>query len=1195
VLQKEGNLHLDWISLIDNQETAYRWIKSLLTTGTAECLLRPRAEFEEILWHLHCEQRSALRLEGRQVLYFTYPYLLVAPPEETAGAHALLRWPCLVEPPVSGRPEWRLRIDTNHPPAYNRRLFNQLVADIAGDWQQHLQEALSPAPDTLEKLSAFVQELLEKTEIQAGSIQPALAVMPQQSLYPQEGSPSELWWSALLRLDAENWEFTPAVSAYWKSPLAYEDSAIGDLTLARLSPCQYAFFRQVYGQRFALLERDQPQVFADTRIELIKLALWQGKSCLVIARKKAELEQSYDQFVRSPLLQRFAFLWQDEYTDLPVLAGKVKTLDKERTTAANYDALKWRTQLNRSGRFQRQYDTWYNASRQAVFGEKSWSQLLGYYLHFSRIEGKELLASQLNSAQYQFNPVEYRELLKALRTTQPLFGKLTSVHHPLSNLNAAIFIHQTEEESREFIVGTAERLLIIAQRLHQRYVRLQSQYADQLATYHEANYLSLRSALEKVEEQWEDGQTSFGTDTLRSGDRTLKLYGRFSDKYRQALAQKERILTFYEELRAKHQEVEAYDVDWPDQSNSQLLLSLREQLREYRQRLEEWRSGISNRIQEDMLRLNHKTALSALDAGKQIESLEQDLEVFIDEINASGLYQLPFQSKTLTLARQQKNLEEIIDQLEQSQEGLSDYSAFYAWQRNWFSLSELARKTIQAILRSRPDDWEAAFSTWYFYETLQRSYDPFPIVDRSAEDQHMKEVEQLRAQLPGILAKDWESRQNQALSQLKQLSRNWPTSVRQLMAQNGTAIADLFPVAYANPETGAALVKHYDLVILDRAEGLTASDSAEVVNEARQLAALSPITVAETLSGSLLRGMQRGDIPLVTCRNTEQNTLVEYWTSRNIAVAFHQIDGRYQEAGHINEVEVQEAVKLLNGVQQLESHRFPRLGILCWNKQQRDAVLQMLYRIKKERSAGADRVLQLERNGLTVLSIAEAGGQHFDELIVTPGFGQIDHKGHLPAALRELNTAAGARQLTSLVEVLRNADRIHFFNSMPLDEVEARTTWIDRSGEQYLALIAAAAKAMSEHDYASLQELLDIWPVFEEKEKADDALALELSYRLGQLLPDWTWSFRQPQGISEEALIAQAPNGRKIVLLVDGFVASGKCTTLAWENWQQDRLRLGGYQVLSYSSEALWKNPTMACHRLVSRLTGMANQPEEEE
>ena len=324
------------------------------------------------------------------------------------------------------------------------------------------------------------------------------------------------------------------------------------------------------------------------------------------------------------------------------------------------------------------------------------------------------------------------------------------------------------------------------------------------------------------------------------------------------------------------------------------------------------------------------------------------------------------------------------------------------------------------------------------------------------------------------------------------------------------------------------------------------------------------------------------------------DSLIERWTSRNTSVQFYQVEGRYATASQTNEVEVQEAVKLLNAVPQGEGMRYPRLGILCWTKAQRDAVQHMLYQIKKERSPGTELILQLERNGLTVLSVEEATAQRFDELIVSMGFGAIDHKGHLPENLKQLNSDQELHKLQSLEECLIEAKKVHFLNSIPVDEVEGRLTWIDRPGERYAALLTAAAKAMAEQSFTKLQELLESWPLPAPPEKPDDALAIELSYRLGQLLPNWSWGFQVPHRTGEHTLVAKAPNGQQIVLLADGFVARGRHTTLDWENWQLDRLRLAGYRILNFSSEALWKQPAKTCHRIANQLAGLATIQEEE-
>ena len=85
-----------------------------------------------------------------------------------------------------------------------------------------------------------------------------------------------------------------------------------------------------------------------------------------------------------------------------------------------------------------------------------------------------------------------------------------------------------------------------------------------------------------------------------------------------------------------------------------------------------------------------------------------------------------------------------------------------------------------------------------------------------------------------------------------------------------------------------------------------------------------------------------------------------------------------------------------------------------------------------------------------------------------------------------------------------------------------------------------------------------------------------------------------PQGIADEVLVARSPEGQKVVFLVDGFIARGRYTTLEWEDWQRDRLRIAGYKILSFSSETLWKQPAKTCHRLAAQLVGLTTNQEEE-
>lgn len=81
-------------------------------------------------------------------------------------------------------------------------------------------------------------------------------------------------------------------------------------------------------------------------------------------------------------------------------------------------------------------------------------------------------------------------------------------------------------------------------------------------------------------------------------------------------------------------------------------------------------------------------------------------------------------------------------------------------------------------------------------------------------------------------------------------------------------------------------------------------------------------------------------------------------------------------------------------------------------------------------------ILQLECNGLIILSVEEVGGQYFDELIVSLGIGFVDYKGYLLKELQYLNSLVGVMLFIKLEECLMGVKKVYFFNFMLVDEIE---------------------------------------------------------------------------------------------------------------------------------------------------------------
>lgn len=1194
------NILLDWLALNEKTEDAFHHLKMILQQGFTQISVLPSAEQEEQLWAAYWEQRAAQRLKGQQLLFFQYPYFQVTETGEK-NLQPLLRWPCYLTPPAKGSTEWTIKIlksadvePTNALPSkseYNKAWCVWANQQFKYDWALLLHNCLQAGEQALKNLSVLAQSMMEQTNWETTTVHPALR--SHTSIAYNKEDKIELLWMATIGVSTDQWEALEHENIEWHDRLEQTSAQIDRLNLLKLDPFQYKALKHGQRHRFSLIKGHASSGKTHTLIESVKAALLSGKPALIVAKNKASLK-NIQQRLRKENLGELTFHWHNEATDLTVFQTKIRAANKITAPIATKDWKQWMATSGRLNRSRRSLGELYAAARRPVLKNDSWSELLGQYLEESRKEGKELLASQLTAASFQFTSKEFNEIKSSIYKTWPLYKEMDSIHHPLSNLNASIFVHQSLEESKLFIEQNADRFLTTAKALHQNYVRRQSQYADQLATHYESHYIKLREQLQALDALLEDGKNEFGKDVLASGQNTLKLYSRFSKRFKKAVHYREKVLKTYQGLQTLHEELDGFKFEWPSVKLNKIGTVLEAVAESYQEALQNWRTTFSGVIQNECLRLNHKTALPALKVSAAIMPMEEALEVFIDELNASGLYQLPLHSKTLTLSRQQKYLEDIIVQLEQSKSGLQTYDVFYYWQCNWFSLTELSRKTIQALLRSQPDDWQAAFASWYMNECLSQNYHPFPIVKNNAIPDYMTQMEELRSRLSVVIYKKWEKQYNTAIVKLKKLCKTELFSVEELFNKGGKYLPFYYPIALASPEMARKLAPYYKLVYLEDAQTLSAAAILPISEYCQQMTAFVDPNEDTFLNNSITQFLSKKGVSSNTLTGNYQLNFAQQALALGKNIVFHELEGRFNEADQSNEVEAFAVLKILNSIQKTPQHTYPSVGVITMTSGQRNKIQSLFYRIKKDRLNGVEMLQQLERNGLKVLTGDEVPGQHFDHIVFSTVHAPIDIKGHLSPQLAALNQGVQKANLAAIENAMRPNTCWDVLCSMPDQELKERMNWLDKKGEQkfgyLLTLLKHIAQGADEEAYTT-SKYWDKTQLLEEK----NTLATELQYRLAAQLPDWSFAFSRPSGVDQSFIEAQAPNGKKAALLPDGFIANSTYTTLDWEHEQQQRLALSSYHILRFSTEGLWKDPSFTCLRLVNQLSALADNYREEE
>jgi hypothetical protein len=1173
---------IDWTCLFTDDKLASWGLQELLKARTIELRFEPASEMLAPLWSLYWSYRMGIRLRGQHTLHFCYPTFYSA---ET-GSMPLMRWPGYLEPPRAGETQWYLRIASEGTAQLNPHWLSWAQATFPHDWDTRLAE-VARAGERTPVLRQLAAEMSQEMQWTVSNPDPGLIKEASLRSFAEELKRGGLAWLATLQIDAQGWK-TVNVDADWADWPLPEQKVFTYPYLLPLAPATAAAWQQLGAQaRVAIAQRGSIHSTVQLLEQVLFPHLVAGEPVLLVGRDQCTLDAVVEQLTEQgwgKLLSR----WQDEGLDWPILRASVLAhLKQEGKIATSSVDASWQVTYGRYRREEQQLQEALRTSRRAVFGKARWQDVLGSYLRASRREGKALLATHLQAGWYTFTPKEYEDIQRAIKQTKPLHTALDSLHHPLVDLNAAIFIHQDEAEAVDFITRTCRSLLDLVQPLHQRYIRRQSEYADQLMLQLETTYLELRKRWANLNALLSDLTRHYGNDVLTLRQGTLRLKAAFSKRWQAATRERQALIKAYTALHDYHKEQAPFTVEWLLEQWTERPVDLPAFLEAYERKLTAWQLTLPTITQEELLRLNYKTADPALPASAHVHPLEIDLEASIDEVNALGLYQLPLQSKHLTLLRQQRYLEEIIERLERTQAGIEPFSAFYAWQRNWFSLSEIARKSIQAILRTRPADWSAAFASWYFNECLSQTHAPALSFRLSAAKDGVYGREQLWQRTRQQVWADWWIRRTAAAKMLQLATHQKNLSLETLPDGVGDALSRFAPITIATPELGAQLQAYYPYLVVLEAQRLRSQELSSLIRPTGQRATVlydADISNAPEWQ----EAWRAADWPELAAHTAS-------WAAESDPIlpptSLRTIPGLFQSATAHNEEEALAVLDWLNTLPTERGQRIASVGILCFTEGQRNRILQLLYEVKKTHGAAAEHLQRLERNGLQVLTLTDLADHTFTQLLVSVTYGPQDASGALPGNLANIPSSS----LWTLLKCWARAQGAHWLCSLPPESWSSD----EESGAMMLPALLVrslryAIASPAEAEKAMIYHLPSLTELRTDQRGEFDPLARELIFRIGDHFPYWQWSYHRSLGPAHALLEARTLEGQRILFLPDGFLSQSEYSTFYWEWTQRERLQAAGYLLVDVPLTTLWKSPTTAFHQLLRRLRALTVAGEEE-
>lgn len=1206
------------LSALSN-ELAIRLIHELLDNRPFDLPLQVNPPAGDWVNHFYFEARNREKVFGSKNLRIGYPFVLAKLGGQEVAAPLFL-WQIGLEPSQQHADHWQVQRNERHGIQPNYPFFHLLDALYNTTFSEKAQSIVAGNKVNMNGLGDLCESVRQQLALLEDGL--PLSIQPFER-WEGERSSGRLLWSAVAGIfpSLPRTQATQPPSTLPELPL---DAAPWghSFTMLPLDPSQRSVLSAIQQNALTVVEgaSGSGKTYLISAIAMNSLS--NGKKCLIVSKSINSLRKA-QKFLLEKGIGECSFVLRDLEGDKLMLSDMLRVSADTKPKSAHNPEL-FKTVLNKTQREQGKLDqAWYDI-HQPFFGQLSFTETVGRFLRANRTEGKELLLSQLQPSDFAFNAEEYENIVLAIYASEPLFRRFPTLHHPLNRLNYRIFNEYDKEKGKSWTDAQVKNLLVKATALHHRYIGQTNDYDESLNDHFEQYYADLSRYIKRIQNGLEDGLIRFGPDFEKPISGSEKLYGVFSEKYKELVASKERIGELFDEMRQAYSLRRYFEFDFPSQFDPRNIRKISELTRDFDAALKMWRRRVPAIVREDVRRLNAKSIHAEMDFREQIRDLEAEMDAFIEEFNASGLYQEPLRHEMLTIPKRQEFLEDVIARLEDTRFYLRDFDDFYIWQKHWLALQPAAQKTVRALCKIKPQNWQAAFESWYLHQLLQKEFRPEFQWDEDTLNNLSSYGRELRQMMPSQISALWQDRKTLALKNMKSASsadyKTWfgkdnrklsaGISAETLFQKHIQPLTETLPVLLTTPEVALDVVQlsnmQFDVVMVDEGHNISKQECYHLFDMAKHLVVfgderqdMTPFAEDDILEFCKALGAQAMHL------DYQHQDTPEGWVRFN-KIAFGtpfkripsgrsaldstvvmNVEGRYDEPAGTNEAEARQIIDWLNLIEPTPANTYPVVGIACATVQQRDLIAAQLLRIRQRKMAGWEKIQQLFLNGLGVYQFAELQGQHVDILLLSMTHGTIDAKGTLTRHLHFWNTQLGVNQLH--VVLTRATQKFYIVHSIPegLHSVLAADknfigTCILSHVVTFADFLQRGERDAAEEQLGKMKHLLQYVDSYYESTVFGEEveLALRPYFEQSQMKRS-----AMAAGVRSPLFIQAKNQGEQsCVLAFDGVLAKTLLPGYEWEEKLANYFRQQGIVFVPVLSASWWRSPKQEARKLASRL-----------
>lgn len=1202
-----------------NNDLAIRLIHELIDSRPFDLPLQANPPAGDWINHFYFEARNREKVFGSKNLRIGYPFVLANIGGQEVAAPLFL-WQISLEPSQQHADHWQIQRNELHNLQPNYPFFHLLDALHGTDFSKSAEVVIQGNKLNVQAFSNFCETIRQHLSLVEDGL--PLSIQPFERWEGERGS-GRLLWTAVAgmfpSLPRTQVTQPPTVA----SDLPVDDSGWShSFTMLPLDPSQRSVIGAVQRNALTVVEGASGSGKTYLISAIAMNALSNGKKCLVVSKSITSLRRA-QKFLLEKGIGECSFIVRDLESDKLMLADMLRmSADAKNKSAYNPELFK--TVLNKTQREQGKLDQAWSDIHQPFFGQLNFSETVGRFLRANRTEGKELLLSQLNPSDFTYEVEEYEKIVAAIYASEPLFRRFPTLHHPLNRLNFNIFSEYEKEKGRAWTESQVRQLLTKATNLHHRFIGQTNDYDESLHDHFEQYYNDLALYIKRIQNGLEDGVIRFGPDFEKPLSGSEKLYGVFSEKYKELVAAKERIGGIFEEMRQAYALRRYFEFDFPTQFDPRNIRKISELTKDFDAALKMWRRRVPAIVREDVKRLNAKSIHSELDFREQIKDLELALDTFLEEFNATGLYQDALKHEMLTIPKRQEFLEEVIARLEDTQFYLRDFDDFYIWQKHWLALPPAAQKTVRALCKIKPQNWQAAFESWYLHHLLQKEFRPEYQWDEDTLNSLSSYSRELRQMMSGQISTLWQERKNAALKGMKSSFsadyKNWfgkdnrklseALKAEGLFHKHMNPLTETLPVLLTTPEVALDVLQlskmQFDVVMVDEGHNIPKQECYHLFELAKHLVVfgderqdMTPFAEDDILefckgigAQSMHLDYQHQDTPegWVRFNKIAFGTPFKRMPSGRSALdstVVVNVEGRYDEFLGTNEAEARQIIDWLNLIEPTPTNTYPVVGIACATVQQRDLIAAQLLRIRQRKMAGWEKIQQLYLNGLGVYQFAELQGQHVEVLLLSMTHGTTDAQGNLTRHLHFWNTPLGVNQLH--VVLTRATQKFYIAHSIPegLHSVLAADknfigTCILSHVVTFADFLQRGEREAAEEQLNKMKHLLNyVDSYFEPTVFGEEVeLALRPYFEQSQMKPS-----AMAAGVRVPLFIQSKGQGEQSsVLAFDGVLAKTPLPSYEWEEKLNNYFRQQDIAFVPVLAAHWWRSPKQEARKLASRL-----------